>query len=248
MPRSGTARTATSLREICQAVVIPVQIGGGVRTSRRSRRCSSSGAARAILGTAAALDPAFVARAVEEYAERVLVAVDVRGGHVMVKGWTEEGPELEPTIAALDDAGAPRYLVTAIARDGTLDGPDLRLYKQVLGAHRAAGDRERRRAHRRRHLGAPRRRLRGVGHRQGAVREDAQAVAGDPGLAVLAKRIIPCLDVDAGRVVKGVRFQGLRDAGDPVELAARYDADGRRRARVPRHHCDRRGPRRDGTT
>ena len=43
---------------------------------------------------------------------------------------------------------------------------------------------------------------------------------------MLAKRIIPCLDVDAGRVVKGVRFEQLRDAGDPVELAARYDAEG----------------------
>ena len=43
---------------------------------------------------------------------------------------------------------------------------------------------------------------------------------------MLAKRIIPCLDVDAGRVVKGVRFQELRDAGDPVELAQRYDAEG----------------------
>jgi imidazole glycerol-phosphate synthase subunit HisF len=43
---------------------------------------------------------------------------------------------------------------------------------------------------------------------------------------VLAKRIIPCLDVDAGRVVKGTRFRELRDAGDPVELAARYDAEG----------------------
>ncbi|HSL67712.1 MAG TPA: HisA/HisF-related TIM barrel protein, partial [Actinomycetota bacterium] len=42
----------------------------------------------------------------------------------------------------------------------------------------------------------------------------------------LAKRIIPCLDVDAGRVVKGVRFEDLRDAGDPVELASRYDAEG----------------------
>jgi cyclase len=39
-------------------------------------------------------------------------------------------------------------------------------------------------------------------------------------------RVIPCLDVDGGRVVKGVNFLGLRDAGDPVELAARYDADG----------------------
>jgi imidazole glycerol-phosphate synthase subunit HisF len=43
---------------------------------------------------------------------------------------------------------------------------------------------------------------------------------------VLAKRVIPCLDVDAGRVVKGTRFRDLRDAGDPVELAARYDRDG----------------------
>jgi cyclase len=42
----------------------------------------------------------------------------------------------------------------------------------------------------------------------------------------LAKRILPCLDVDAGRVVKGTRFHDLRDAGDPVELAARYDAEG----------------------
>jgi len=43
---------------------------------------------------------------------------------------------------------------------------------------------------------------------------------------VLAKRIVPCLDVDKGRVVKGVRFVDIRDAGDPVELAGRYDAEG----------------------
>ena len=43
---------------------------------------------------------------------------------------------------------------------------------------------------------------------------------------VLAKRIIPCLDIDAGRVVKGVRFQNISDAGDPVEVAQRYDAQG----------------------
>lgn len=42
----------------------------------------------------------------------------------------------------------------------------------------------------------------------------------------LAKRIVPCLDVDRGRVVKGVRFVDLRDAGDPVDLASRYDAEG----------------------
>jgi cyclase len=43
---------------------------------------------------------------------------------------------------------------------------------------------------------------------------------------VLAKRVIPCLDVEGGRVVKGTKFLDLRDAGDPVEVAARYDAEG----------------------
>ena len=121
-----------AIREICRAVVIPVQVGGGLRTLESIGQIIEDGAARAILGTQAALDHGFVARAVEEFAERVVVAVDVRGGRVMVRGWQEEGPELEETIAALDDAGTPRYLVTSIARDGTLDGPDLRLYTQVL--------------------------------------------------------------------------------------------------------------------
>src|SRR5438552_14938868 len=44
--------------------------------------------------------------------------------------------------------------------------------------------------------------------------------------SMLTKRIIPCLDVDRGRVVKGVHFLQLRDAGDPVEVARRYEADG----------------------
>lgn len=48
----------------------------------------------------------------------------------------------------------------------------------------------------------------------------------DGGLAMLAKRVIPCLDVDRGRVVKGTNFLHLRDAGDPVEVAARYEHEG----------------------
>src|SRR5581483_5915722 len=47
-----------------------------------------------------------------------------------------------------------------------------------------------------------------------------------PDRRMLAKRIIPCLDIDAGRVVKGVRFEDIQDAGDPVEVARRYDQQG----------------------
>jgi phosphoribosylformimino-5-aminoimidazole carboxamide ribotide isomerase len=118
---------------ICHAVAIPVQVGGGLRSLQAIGQVLEAGASRAILGTAAAADPAFVERAVEEYAEHIVAGVDVRGGHVMVRGWTEEGPLLEEALPALQDAGAPRFLVTAIARDGTLEGPDLRLYERVLG-------------------------------------------------------------------------------------------------------------------
>src|SRR3989442_3091750 len=58
-----------------------------------------------------------------------------------------------------------------------------------------------------------------------AIRHQPSAISHTPN-AMLAKRIIPCLDVKDGRVVKGVNFVGLRDAGDPVEVAQRYDAEG----------------------
>jgi phosphoribosylanthranilate isomerase len=129
----GDGDNREKIRDICRAVVVPVQVGGGVRTLEDVEALVDDGAARVILGTAAAADASFVGRAVEEFAERVVIAVDVRGGRVMTNGWREEGPELEPTLAALDEVGAPRYLVTSIARDGTLEGPDLTLYRQVLG-------------------------------------------------------------------------------------------------------------------
>ena len=50
----------------------------------------------------------------------------------MVRGWKEEGPALDDAVAALVDAGAPRFLVTSIARDGTLEGPDVQVYRRVL--------------------------------------------------------------------------------------------------------------------
>ena len=128
----GEGDNREAITAICRAVVVPVQVGGGIRSLESAAAVFEAGAARAILGTAAAADASFVARAVEEFAERVVVAVDVRGGHLMIDGWREEGPALETAMAGLNDAGAPRYLVTAIARDGTLDGPDLTLYRQVL--------------------------------------------------------------------------------------------------------------------
>jgi phosphoribosylformimino-5-aminoimidazole carboxamide ribotide isomerase len=128
----GDGENRERIEVICRAVQVPVQVGGGIRSSDDIGEVLGAGAKRVILGTAAAADPAFVRRAVEEHAEAIVVAVDVRGGHVMVKGWQEEGPALDDALPALDDAGAPRYLVTSIARDGTLKGPDMKLYEHML--------------------------------------------------------------------------------------------------------------------
>jgi len=117
---------------ICRATQVPVQVGGGIRSLERIGDVLELGAKRVVLGTEAALNPAFVERAVEEHAEKIVVAVDVRAGRIMVRGWQDEGPTLEDGMRALENAGAPRFLVTSIARDGTLDGPDLRLYQHVL--------------------------------------------------------------------------------------------------------------------
>ena len=120
------------IEAICRNTQVPVQVGGGIRSLERVSEVIAMGAKRVVLGTRAALEPQFVERAVEEHAEKIVVAVDVRGGTVMVSGWQEEGPRLDAAMEALEAAGTPRYLVTSIARDGTLDGPDLRLYQQVL--------------------------------------------------------------------------------------------------------------------
>lgn len=120
------------VREICRALAIPVQLGGGLRTIAAIEEAVEDGAARAILGTAAALDPGFVSEAVEHFRDHVLVAVDVKDGRVMTHGWQEEGPRLEESVPALTDAGAPRFLVTSVQKDGTMDGPDLELYTRVL--------------------------------------------------------------------------------------------------------------------
>jgi phosphoribosylformimino-5-aminoimidazole carboxamide ribotide isomerase len=120
------------VKDICRSVAVPVQLGGGIRDIEAIEQALADGAARAILGTAAALDPGFVAEAVERVDGKVAVAVDVRDGRVMTHGWRQAGPRVEDAVPALEAAGAPRFLVTSIARDGTMDGPDLALYERLL--------------------------------------------------------------------------------------------------------------------
>jgi phosphoribosylformimino-5-aminoimidazole carboxamide ribotide isomerase len=127
----GTGDNQDTITEICDAVDIPVQVGGGLRSVVNLMQAQIAGASRVVLGTAAALDPDFVRGAVYRYRQRVVVAVDVRGDRVMVDGWRTDAGALEEIIPAMERANAPRFLVTSIDLDGTMEGPDLDLYDRL---------------------------------------------------------------------------------------------------------------------
>lgn len=116
-----------------------VEIAGGLRTTEAVRIALASGAARVVVGTAALDDPAFAAGLVAAYgAERVAVAIDVRGDRAVGRGWAGDvdGVPASATMERLASVGVETFEVTAIDRDGMGLGPDVELYRQLIaGGH-----------------------------------------------------------------------------------------------------------------
>jgi phosphoribosylformimino-5-aminoimidazole carboxamide ribotide isomerase len=120
---------------ICETarVVAPlgvrVQTGGGVRSVEDAYELAAFDVARVVLGTAAVERPELV----DEVAAVVPVALglDVRGRDVAVKGWTESAGALDAVVARYADRPVEAYIVTQIGVDGTLEGPDLDLYREL---------------------------------------------------------------------------------------------------------------------
>ena len=118
-----------------------VEVAGGLRDASAVAAALQAGAARAVLGTAALADRALAGRLVASHgADRIIVALDVRDGLAIGHGWEPgtSGPPVEVALTRLADVGVRTFEVTAIDRDGTLDGPDLdllaRLVAQEMGA------------------------------------------------------------------------------------------------------------------
>lgn len=122
---------------ICGAVAVPVEVGGGLRDLVAVEAALAAGARWVVLGTRAALDPEFLARACDRWPGQVIVAVDAADGRVAVDGWTRV-LDLEAGALARDAAaaGATAVLYTDVARDGTASGPNLWSTARVA---RAAG-------------------------------------------------------------------------------------------------------------
>jgi phosphoribosylformimino-5-aminoimidazole carboxamide ribotide isomerase len=139
--RAGRPQQAAIVAAIVAAVRgrMRVQVGGGLRDESSIATVLDAGAERVVVGTAAVQQPDLVGRLVERHgAGRIVVALDVRAGQAVGEGW-RTGAAGSPVVDALTrvtDQGVETLAVTAIARDGLLDGPDLDLLGRLAGLRR----------------------------------------------------------------------------------------------------------------
>jgi cyclase len=229
--RSGRPIETDVVRRLAQRDLI-VQIGGGIRSLDDARRWLDCGAERIVVGTVAATSPRLLAELVGTFgAERVVPAVDVRDGVIRIDGWERASDTpMRDVFARIEALGLAEVLVTDISKDGALRGPSFSLYRELKrmtrvkliasGGVSTANDVVS---------------LARLGNVSACVigkallerRIDlAEARARVTTPNAIPERVIPCLDVRDGRVVKGVSFTNIRDAGDPVECAMRYEAEG----------------------
>ena len=133
--RTGQATNLDAVGRICAAVRARVQSGGGVRSADDAVARLEAGAERVVVGTAAIEQPELVDELAERFPQRVAVGLDARGYDVSTHGWTSaSGVGLLDAARRFDRPGVGALVVTDIARDGMLGGPDLEQLEHVLGA------------------------------------------------------------------------------------------------------------------
>ena len=130
--REGEPVNLEHVERIKRDLGVPVELGGGLRSFASIRRALAAGADRVVLGTAAFTDPDLLDEALSAFTSRILVGVDVRGGHVSVAGWTRETQmQGEDAIRLMQQRGVTRFVYTNVDRDGMLEGPDLGEVRRV---------------------------------------------------------------------------------------------------------------------
>ena len=127
----GRGENSEILAEVVGKLDIDVELSGGIRDDASLSRALATGCRRVNLGTAALENPEWTARVIAEHGDRIAVGLDVRGQTLAARGWTQEGGDLFETISRLEKDGCSRYVVTDVAKDGTLMGPNIDLLKSV---------------------------------------------------------------------------------------------------------------------
>jgi phosphoribosyl isomerase A len=132
----GRGSNAALLADVMSRIGVAVELSGGIRDDVTLAAAMATGCERVIIGTAALERPDWVTAVIAEHGERIAVGLDVRGTRLAARGWTTLGGELTEVLARLESDGCRRYVVTDVTRDGTLNGPNLDLLKQVCARTR----------------------------------------------------------------------------------------------------------------
>ena len=131
---TGEPRNRELIAAIVERTGAKVQASGGVRTLDDVRTCVGFGAERVVIGTMALKEPAFVQQVLDELGPVCAVGLDVRGDVLQARGWTEEAGDLWEALETFTAMGVPRFVVTDVATDGMLEGPNTDLLRRVAEA------------------------------------------------------------------------------------------------------------------
>ncbi|MDQ3105522.1 MAG: bifunctional 1-(5-phosphoribosyl)-5-((5-phosphoribosylamino)methylideneamino)imidazole-4-carboxamide isomerase/phosphoribosylanthranilate isomerase PriA [Actinomycetota bacterium] len=127
----GRGQNSDLLAEVVGRVDVDVEMSGGIRDDASLAAALATGCRRVNIGTAALETPQWCASAIAEHGDRVAVGLDVRGRTLAARGWTRPGGDLYDVLERLDREGCARYVVTDVARDGLLQGPNVDLLRSV---------------------------------------------------------------------------------------------------------------------
>jgi phosphoribosylformimino-5-aminoimidazole carboxamide ribotide isomerase len=129
---AGAPRNLESIRAIRAAVGCLLDVSGGLRTVESVRAAIAAGADYVSIGSAAMLDPAMLAEACREHPGRIFGSLDVRDGHLAIKGWRETSQlVVANALERFQQAGVAAVILTDISRDGTESGVDIGMYETV---------------------------------------------------------------------------------------------------------------------
>jgi phosphoribosyl isomerase A len=127
----GTGSNFSQLAQVVGALDIKVEISGGIRDDDSLAAALETGATRVNLGTAALEDPAWTSKVIGNFADKIAIGLDVRGKTLSARGWTKDGGDLFETLERLERDGAARYVVTDVTKDGTLQGVNTELLREI---------------------------------------------------------------------------------------------------------------------
>ena len=222
-----------NLIKLSKQAGIKIQIGGGIRSIETIEELIDLGTDRIILGTIAFDDNILLKVLSKQYRSKIAIALDSSNKTIRTKGWQfDTNLDIFKVFSKLENLGIQDFIVTDIMKDGTSTGLNTNLYLELRKEKKpntriiASGG-----------ISSINDVTKALEYADGVIVGKAlynrniplkllSSFLDDLHKSRLVKRIIPCLDVKNGRVVKGVKFKNLRDSGDPVDLARYYNENG----------------------